>query len=160
MSKYWFGAAGALVAALALGACGTGGSASGPSSTAAPPKTTPTTAPPTTTAPSAPAPPATAPPTSAPAAPAAAGDAVPVFQPSTVVSQASGHTQLTSPQGVGTVTAFYENALHQNGWSITSNAKTATSANFVAHKSGQGATVSISTMGPSGTSVSISTYPG
>jgi hypothetical protein len=84
--------------------------------------------------------------------------ALPNYKPSTVVSEAAGHTQLTSPDDVSKLTAFYQSALQQGGWSISSSAKTATSTNLVAHRTGQGVTVAISSTGPAGTSISISTY--
>lgn len=82
-----------------------------------------------------------------------------MYQPSAVVSQGGGHTQLTSPGTVAVITGFYENALQRNGWSLSSSSKTATSANFVGHRSGEGATVSISTVGASPSTISISSYP-
>jgi hypothetical protein len=84
--------------------------------------------------------------------------ALPNYQPSTVVSQAGGHTQLTSPDDVSKLTAFYQNALQQGGWSISSSAKTTASTNLIAHRTGQGVTIAISNAGPAGTSISISTY--
>lgn len=151
--------------AIILGACGTNGSASKGASTAptqaAPPSSAATTSPPSTNPPGTTTPPSTpaATPTTAPAAGPNSGN-VPIFQPSTVVSQAGGHTQLTSSDGVAKVTAFYKQALSQDGWTLSSSTTTAASANFVARGNGEGATVAISTMGPSGTSISISTYPG
>lgn len=141
-----------------ISACGSTGSATkggaSPSTQAAPPSSPPTTSPP-----SSPSAPSTTAPTSAPTT-AAGSDTVPIYQPSTVVSQAGGHTQLTSPDDVAKVTAFYKQALSQDGWSLTSSATTAASANFVARRTGMGATVAISTMGPRGTSISVSTYSG
>jgi hypothetical protein len=150
-------ASGVVVAlALVMSACGgNGGSTKGAAGPATPKATTSTA--PTTAAPASPTTaPATAP---APAAPASSGT-VPIYQPSSVVSQATGHTQLNSPDAVAKVTAYYQQALGQDGWALTSSNKTAASANFVAKRSGGGATVAISTTGPSGTSISISTYPG
>jgi hypothetical protein len=149
MRKYWIGAAALVAAALAVSACGSSsGSANGSSSP--PPKSSSTS---TTAAKSAAGPAAPAP------APAASSGSIPNYQPSAVVSQSSGHTELTSPGSVADLTTFYENALQQNGWSVSSSSKTATSANFVGHRSGEGATVSISTLGGSGTTISVSTYP-
>jgi hypothetical protein len=158
MRKLALGSGIVVALALVMSACGgNGGSTKGAAGTAAPksaPSTTPTTA-------------ASAPPTTAPTAPTTAPSpggqpspgTVPIYQPSSVVSQAAGHTQLTSPDDVAKVTAFYQQALSQDGWGLTSTAKTATSANFVAKRSGMGATVAISTTGPTGTSISVSTYP-
>jgi hypothetical protein len=153
MRKYYLGAIAAVPLALIMGACNSNSGTSASPTTSAP-KAAPTTAPPTT------APPTTAAPATSAPAPAASSATVPIYQPSTVISQATGHTQLSSPDDVAKVTAFYQNALGQGGWSITSNAKTTTSANFVAKRTGQGTTVAISTTGPSGTSISISTYAG
>jgi hypothetical protein len=170
MRKYWLATIVVVPLAVIFSACSSnggttpsagGGSSSGSVKSAAPP----------TTAPSAPktaAPPPSKPVTSVPAAtgnsPSTGGGAtvnsglLANYQPSTVVSESGGHTQLTSPDDVSKVTSFYQNALQQGGWSISSTAKTASSANFVAHKTGEGVTVAISTMGPAGTSISISTY--
>jgi len=60
---------------------------------------------------------------------------------------------------VAKVTAYYQQALSQDGWALPSSTKTAASANFVAKRSGAGATVAVNTTGPSGTAISISTYP-
>lgn len=84
---------------------------------------------------------------------------MPDYEPSKVVSQAGGHTQLSSADSVSKVTAFYEEALKSGGWSIISAAKTSTSTNIVAKRGSQGVTVAISYAGPAGTSISVSTYP-
>ena len=70
----------------------------------------------------------------------------------------SGHTQLSSSSGVSQVTDFYTKQLSENGWSITSSAKTSASTNLMAQRPGEGATIAISSTGPSGTSISITTY--
>jgi hypothetical protein len=148
--------------ALAISACGSNGTNSSTSKGAATTTTTqaaPATSAPTTSSPSTTAAPATTAPSTAPTTAPSSGS-VPTYQPSTVVSQAAGHTQLTTPDNVAKVTAFYKQALSQNGWTLTSSTTTAASANFVAKRSGMGATVAISTMGPTGTSISISTYSG
>jgi hypothetical protein len=160
MRKLWLGALTIPSLAIVMSACSANNGAS-PATTAAPTtsaaaKSTATTSAPPTTAPAAPAAPASTP---APAPSSATNSGtVPNYQPSSVVGEATGHTQLSSPDGVAKVTAFYEGVLRQNGWSLSSSNKTATSANLIAHRSGQGATVAISTAGPSGTSISISTY--
>jgi len=76
-----------------------------------------------------------------------------------VVSEVGGHSQLSSPDSVSKVTAFYDEVLKSGGWSITSSAKTSTSTTIVANRDGHGVTVAISSVGPAGTSISISTYP-
>jgi hypothetical protein len=158
MRKYWFGAAAAIAGGLAIAACGSSsGSGNGSSSPPQKASSTSTTA---AQAAQAPAPVPVPAPAPAPAqAPAPSSGSIPNFQPSTVVSQSTGHTQLRSSGTVAALTSFYENALQQDGWSVSSSSKTATSANFVGHRSGEGATVSISTLGGSGSTISISTYP-
>jgi hypothetical protein len=170
MRKFWLATIVVVPLAVIFSACSSnggtapragGGSSAGSVSSGVPP----------TTAPPAPATGGSSPSKSAASASAATGSspstggeantgsgALAKYQPSTVVSESGGHTQLTSPDDVSKVTAFYQSALQQGGWSISSTAKTASSANFVAHKTGEGVTVAISTMGPSGTSISISTY--
>ena len=100
---------------------------------------------------------------SAPASTAAsrstASGALPNYEPSKVVSQAGGHTQLFSSDSVSKVTAFYDEALKSGEWSIISSAKTSASTTIVAKRDGHGVTVAISSAGPAGTSISISTYP-
>lgn len=160
MRKFWLGALTIPSLAIAMSACSANNGAS-PSTTAAPTTSAaakPATNPPPATPPAAPAAPAAPAPAPAPSSPTTSG-AVPSYQPSSVVSEAGGHTQLSSPDGVAKVTAFYEGVLAQNGWSLSSSTKTAASANLIAHRSGRGATVAISTTGPTGTSISISTYP-
>jgi hypothetical protein len=157
MRKLWVGALTVASLAIVMSACSANNGAS-PATTTAPTtpavaKPTATTSPPPTTAPAAPA----STPAPAPSSSTSSGN-VPNYQPSSVVSEAGGHTQLASPDGVAKVTAFYEGVLGQNGWSLSSSTKTAASANLIAHRNGQGTTVAISTTGPSGTSISISTY--
>jgi hypothetical protein len=75
-----------------------------------------------------------------------------------VVSDAGGHIQLSSPDPVSKVTDFYDNALKSGGWSVTSSTKSGYNTTIVAKRDGQGATISISAAGASGTSISVSTY--
>ena len=115
-------------------------------------------APATSAAPSSAAPAATSAAASPASSASSAGSALPDYKPSKVISQAGGHTQLSSTASVSTVTAFYEKALKSGGWTIISTAKTSTSANFVAKRGTHGVTVAISSAGPAGTSISVSTY--
>jgi len=98
-------------------------------------------------------------PASTTASPSTASGALPNYEPSKVVSEAGGHTQLSSSDSVLKVTAFYDEALKSGGWNITSSAKTGASTTIVAKRDGHGVTVAISSAGPAGTSISISTYP-
>jgi hypothetical protein len=76
-----------------------------------------------------------------------------------VVSDVGGHTQLSSQDPVSKVTAFYDAALKSGGWTVISSAETSASTNIVAKRDGHGVTIAISSAGPVGTSISISTYP-
>jgi len=100
---------------------------------------------------------------SSPASPASSSStdsgALPKYEPSTVISDAGGHIQLSSPDPVSKVTDFYDNALKTGGWSVTSSTKSGYNTTIVAKRDGQGATISISAAGASGTSISVSTYP-
>jgi hypothetical protein len=60
---------------------------------------------------------------------------------------------------VNKVTAFYGKALKDGGWGIVSAAKTSASTNIVAKRGSHGVTIAISSVGPAGTSISVSTYP-
>jgi hypothetical protein len=157
--KHWIGLGLAVPLAAGLGACGASGSSGTPSSggtTSAAAASDGSSAPTPSTAPR---PTAAKSPAPAPApAPASGSSAIPSFEPSTVISQSAGHTQLSSPEGVAKVTAFYDSVLSKGGWSISSSAKTSTSSNFVVRRSGHGGTVSLASAGPAGTSISISTY--
>jgi hypothetical protein len=171
MRKFWLATIVVVPLAVIFSACSSNGGGTAPSAGGGSSAGSVSSAAPPTTAPPAPANGAFLPSKPAASAPAATGGSsstggeasasssvLAKYQPSTVVSESGGHTQLTSPDDVSKLTAFYQSALQQGGWSISSTAKTASSANFVAHKTGEGVTVAISTMGPSGTSVSISTY--
>jgi hypothetical protein len=112
---------------------------------------TSTTTSPSTTSPSASSSPATS-------SPATGSTTLPRYQPSSVVSDTPGSLQLTSPDSVQKVTAFYDNALAQGGWSIVSSSKTAYSTSITAKRGSTGTSLSISSTG-SGTYISLTTYP-
>jgi hypothetical protein len=154
---------GMVTLALAIGvgaaACGSTGSGSGADRAAAPSAPSPTTPATVPTPKPEPTVPSPTPPPSQPQQPSQpSSGTVPAYQPSTVVSQNAGHTQLKSADSVAKVTSFYDSFFGHNGWTIVSSNKTAYSANVVAKRSGQGATIAIASAGPAGTSVSISTY--
>jgi hypothetical protein len=89
------------------------------------------------------------------ARPGTAAGSLPAYQPSKVVSEASGHTLLSTADSVSKVTRFYENALKDQGWRIVSTAKTAARATIVAMHGTRGAGILISSAGPAGTSISV-----
>jgi hypothetical protein len=89
--------------------------------------------------------------------PATSSNTLPRYMPSSVVSDTPGSLQLTSPDSVQKVTAFYDDAL-KTGWSIISSSKTAASTNITARKGTTGTTLSVSSTG-SGTYISLVTYP-
>jgi hypothetical protein len=91
-------------------------------------------------------------------APATSSNSLPRYTPSSVVSDTTGSLQLTSPDSVQKVTAFYDDALAKGGWSIISSSKTGASTNITARKSGTGTTLSVSSTG-AGTYISLVTYP-
>jgi hypothetical protein len=74
------------------------------------------------------------------------------------VSKTSSHVQLTTPSSVSQVTAFYDKALKEGGWTIMSSSKTMTGTNITARRGDTGTTLAISAAGSAGTSISISTY--
>jgi hypothetical protein len=117
--------------------------------------TTPTT--PKTTTP-AKTTPSTTPRSTIPSSDSSSSSTLPQYQPSSVVSQATGSLQLTSPSSVQQVTAFYDNAIARGGWTIVSNSKTAYSTNITATRGHVGTTLSVSSTG-SGTYISLVTYP-
>lgn len=88
----------------------------------------------------------------------AASSSVPVYRPSTVVSQSPFHTQLTSANSVATVSAFYENWVKNGGWSVISQNHSAYNTSIVARHGSRGATVSISSNGRGGVGISLSSY--
>jgi len=148
---------GGLAAVVGLVGC----KSSGTSSTESAAPTVVTVAPGPTIAPAPPvSAPRVSPPTVAPAPAKAASSSasLPEYRPSTVISEAGEHTQLSSTDDVSKVNAFYAAALAKNGWKMTSQTVTSRSGNFIAKRSGHGATVAIASTG-SGASISISTYP-
>lgn len=94
------------------------------------------------------------------AATASAGGAiagVPLYQPSTIVSQINGAVVLRSPDPVAKVTAFYMDAVDKGGWNSVSKTITNYNRNLTVERPGHGANISISPSG-SGSLISISTY--
>jgi hypothetical protein len=139
-----------VIAALGLGLGGTACGGSPPPPQAPPTASPPTTATATQTTPASPAP---------TSLPATAG--IPLYQPSTVVSQAAGSTVLHTPDPVAKVEDFYEEAIERGGWQVVSKSSTDYSANYVVRKAGQGATISVAQTPGAGPAIviSISTYP-
>jgi hypothetical protein len=88
----------------------------------------------------------------------AAPGELPIYQPSRLISQASGSTVVRSPDSVAKVGAFYADALAKGGWKIISSSRSAYSANFTARRGTQGTTIAISSISGSGSVISISTY--
>jgi len=128
--------------------CSPAGSTAAPAAKTTAPAT-PAAAPATTTA----APAAT---TAAPATAAAAssGDTIPQYKPSTVLSSGSATTVLKSPDPVGKVAAFYENALKSGGWQWHTTTRSSYTAHFEAAKDTAHAVIQISSAGQ-GASISI-----
>jgi hypothetical protein len=83
---------------------------------------------------------------------------LPRYEPSSVVSDTTGSLQFTSPDSVQKVTAFYDNALAEGGWSIISSSKTEYNTSVTAKKGNTGTSLSISATG-GGTYISLTTYP-
>jgi hypothetical protein len=75
-----------------------------------------------------------------------------------VVSDSPGSLQLSSPDSVQKVTAFYDNAIAQGGWSIISSSKSGSNTSITAKRGNTGTSVSISNTG-SGSYISLVTYP-
>jgi hypothetical protein len=75
-----------------------------------------------------------------------------------VVSKSGTTTVLTSPDSIGKVGSFYGGVLANGGWQIRSSAKSAYSANFTAHRDGEGVTISVYPRG-SGSGITISKHP-
>ncbi|MFZ2174082.1 MAG: hypothetical protein WAW17_08630 [Rhodococcus sp. (in: high G+C Gram-positive bacteria)] len=83
---------------------------------------------------------------------------IPIYQPSSLVSQAIGSTVLTSADPIEKISDFYVDAVEKGGWETVSKSVTRYSTNLTVKKSGQGASISIAPSGE-GTVISISTYP-
>ncbi|MBV8347045.1 MAG: hypothetical protein JOZ49_05765 [Mycolicibacterium sp.] len=95
---------------------------------------------------------------SPPASPPASATEIPEYQPSTVVSKATGSTVLHSPDPIDKVSAFYLDFADKSGWQTVSKSTTPYSTSLTIKKSGKGASISIApTQG--GTVISVSTYP-
>jgi hypothetical protein len=136
-----FAAAAVAVTAVGLTACGASGGA-------------PAAAPTTTVTQTAQANPASA--ASNPTAPAApaSGGTLPEYKPSTFLSSESATTVRLSPDSVGKVAAFYENALKSGGWQWHATAKSRWSAHFEATKGSAHAVIQISSTGK-GASIAV-----
>ena len=154
------------VSALAIGVSACGGSSGGSSGGSATKTAAAKQSAPATTASSAAAAPAS---TSTSATSAAAADSgndgptsatasVPVYKPSTVVSKHGGSIVLTSPDSLTKIGSYYKGVLAKDGWQLRTATVTAGSASFSAHRTGEGATVSVYPSG-SGSGISITTYP-
>ena len=85
---------------------------------------------------------------------------LPNDQPSTVVSESRGATVLRTSDPIDKVSAYYINLIDTGGWQAVSRTVTGHAANLVVKKSGQGASITISS-NPAGpqTLIVISTYP-
>ena len=83
--------------------------------------------------------------------------ALPDYQPSSIVNKSPGATVLRSPSGVEAIGAFYKNALTKGGWQIVSASSGPYHASITAHRSGEGATVSVYPLA-SGSGISITTH--
>jgi hypothetical protein len=95
---------------------------------------------------------------SPPASPPTSATDIPEYQPSTVVSKATGSVVLHSPDPIDKVSAFYLDFVNTSGWQTVSKSTTPYSTSLTIKKSGKGASISIApTQG--GTVISISTYP-
>lgn len=84
-----------------------------------------------------------------------AAGSLPAYQPSKVVSETSGGTELSTADSVSKVTRFYENALKDGGWRVVSTAKTAAKTTIVAMRGRNGVGILISSAVPAGTSISV-----
>lgn len=83
---------------------------------------------------------------------------IPMYEPSETVSEATGSTVLKTEDSVEQVTKFYADFIEKENWDTVSETSSSGVGNFTIKKSGDGATISISTSG-SDTLISISTYP-
>ena len=145
------------VAAVAVAAVGLSACAAPAGAPAATPATTVTQTAQAGPAPAASNPTAQAAPANTAAAVAAtaaapAGDTLPEYKPSTLLSSGSDTTVVLSPDSVGKVAAFYENALKSGGWQWHATARSRWSAHFEATKGSAHAVIQISS---TGTGVSI-----
>lgn len=85
---------------------------------------------------------------------------LPNYQPSTVVSESRGSTVLRTSDPIDKVSAYYINLIDTGGWQTVSRTVTGHAANLVVKKSGQGASITISSnsSGPQ-TLMVVATYP-
>jgi hypothetical protein len=83
---------------------------------------------------------------------------LPEYQPSSVVSKTSTSTVLSSSASVTKIGAFYAHALAKGGWQVTSSSAGSYHASFTAHRTGEGASISVYPRS-GGSGISISTYP-
>lgn len=82
---------------------------------------------------------------------------IPIYEPSEVVSEATGSTVLETPDSVKEVYDFYVDFVERENWETVSQNSSSAAANLTIKKSGDGSTIAISTSG-SDTLISISTY--
>ena len=85
---------------------------------------------------------------------APAGDTLPEYKPSTLLSSGSDTTVVLSPDSVDKVAAFYENALKSGGWQWHATARSRWSAHFEATKGSAHAVIQISSTG-TGASIAV-----
>ncbi|WML64865.1 hypothetical protein [Rhodococcus sp. AH-ZY2] len=143
--------AAALAVALAVGGCGTDDTYPSESAQTTT-ETAPETTPPTGTAGSEPGQPGTEPQVTE------ATGGIPAYQPSTLVSRSIGSTVLTTSDPIEQVGAFYLDFVDREGWQTVSESVTPYSTSLTIRKTGEGASISVSS-GGDGTLISISTYP-
>ena len=89
------------------------------------------------------------------ARPGRVAGSLPNYQPSKVVSEATGRIQLSSIDSVSKVASFYENALKSRGWRIVSNSKSAAETSIVAMHGNTGVGILISRAHQAGTSIAV-----
>jgi hypothetical protein len=85
---------------------------------------------------------------------------LPNDQPSTVVSESRGATVLRTSDPIDKVSAYYINLIDTGGWQAVSRTVTGQATNLVVKKSGQGASITISS-NPAGpqTLMVVAIYP-
>jgi hypothetical protein len=83
---------------------------------------------------------------------------IPRYDPSDLVSEATGSMVLTTSDSVEDVKDFYVDFAEEEGWTTVSETGSDESANINLEKSGDGANIAVSTSGDE-TVISISTYP-
>lgn len=80
---------------------------------------------------------------------------LPNYQPSKVISEASGRIQLSSIDSVSKVSSFYENAVKSRGWRIVYNSKSAAQTSIVAMHGTIGVGILISRAEHAGTTIAV-----